>query len=75
MTERIDAHVHLWNRRTDPQDWIDPATMAIGPSGAKNAALFAAAILSGRHPAIRDALLAFRARQTQDVLDHPDPRS
>jgi len=28
MTERIDAHVHLWNRRTDPQDWIDPATMA-----------------------------------------------
>jgi L-fuconolactonase len=28
MTERIDAHVHLWDRRTDPQDWIDPATMA-----------------------------------------------
>lgn len=28
MTERIDAHVHLWNRRTDPQDWIDPVTMA-----------------------------------------------
>ena len=27
MTERIDAHVHLWNRTTDPQDWIDPATM------------------------------------------------
>ncbi|WP_241704229.1 amidohydrolase family protein [Leifsonia shinshuensis] len=28
MTERIDAHVHLWNRATDPQDWIDPMTMA-----------------------------------------------
>lgn len=28
MTERIDAHVHLWNRATDPQDWIDPATMS-----------------------------------------------
>ncbi|MGO4595144.1 amidohydrolase [Leifsonia sp. 2TAF2] len=28
MTGRIDAHVHLWNRRTDPQDWIDPARMA-----------------------------------------------
>jgi L-fuconolactonase len=27
VTERIDAHVHLWNRATDPQDWIDPATM------------------------------------------------
>ncbi|MGH1549806.1 amidohydrolase family protein [Leifsonia poae] len=28
MTARIDAHVHLWNRATDPQDWIDPATMS-----------------------------------------------
>jgi L-fuconolactonase len=28
MTARIDAHVHLWNRRTDPQDWIDPVTMS-----------------------------------------------
>ncbi|KJK09238.1 amidohydrolase [Terrabacter sp. 28] len=27
MTERIDAHVHVWNRATDPQDWIDPVTM------------------------------------------------
>ena len=25
---RIDAHVHLWNRALDPQDWIDPRTMA-----------------------------------------------
>ncbi|MGN6325406.1 amidohydrolase family protein [Pseudolysinimonas sp.] len=24
----IDAHVHLWNRAVDPQDWIDPATMS-----------------------------------------------
>jgi L-fuconolactonase len=23
----VDAHVHLWNRQTDPQPWIDPATM------------------------------------------------
>lgn len=27
MTECFDAHVHLWNRATDPQDWIDPAAM------------------------------------------------
>lgn len=27
MTARIDAHVHLWDRSTDPQDWIDPVTM------------------------------------------------
>ncbi|MER7243382.1 amidohydrolase family protein [Kribbella sp. NPDC000426] len=24
----IDAHVHLWDRALDPQDWIDPETMA-----------------------------------------------
>lgn len=28
MTVGIDAHVHLWNRALDPQDWIDPQTMA-----------------------------------------------
>ena len=28
MSARIDAHVHLWNRALDPQDWIDPETMA-----------------------------------------------
>lgn len=28
MTVGIDAHVHLWDRATDPQDWIDPETMA-----------------------------------------------
>jgi L-fuconolactonase len=29
MSGVIDAHVHLWNRATDPQPWIDPATMAV----------------------------------------------
>ena len=29
MSERIDAHVHLWNRALDPQDWIDPDSMAV----------------------------------------------
>jgi L-fuconolactonase len=28
MTVGIDAHVHLWDRALDPQDWIDPQTMA-----------------------------------------------
>ncbi|MFI5952140.1 amidohydrolase family protein [Cryptosporangium sp. NPDC051539] len=27
MSGRIDAHVHLWDRATDPQSWIDPITM------------------------------------------------
>jgi L-fuconolactonase len=29
MTRRVDAHVHLWSRASDPQDWIDPVTMAV----------------------------------------------
>ena len=28
MSLTLDAHVHVWNRTTDPQPWIDPATMA-----------------------------------------------
>jgi L-fuconolactonase len=28
VSGQIDAHVHLWNRVTDPQPWIDPVTMA-----------------------------------------------
>ncbi|MGW2556467.1 amidohydrolase family protein [Streptomyces sp. NPDC001635] len=28
MTAGIDAHVHLWDRAVDPQDWIDAETMA-----------------------------------------------
>ena len=47
---------------------IPVATFAIGIAGAKNAALFAAALLSSDVPAVREALLAFRAKQTADVL-------
>jgi len=53
---------------------IPVATLAIGTPGAKNAALFAAAILANKHAAIATALDAFRARQTAEVLAHPDPR-
>ncbi|MFI5843053.1 amidohydrolase family protein [Catenuloplanes sp. NPDC051500] len=28
MSDPVDAHVHLWNRATDPQPWIDPESMA-----------------------------------------------
>ena len=38
------------------------------------AALLAAAILANSHPAIREALEAFRAAQTEKVLAQPDPR-
>jgi len=53
---------------------IPVATLAIGTPGAKNAALFAAAILANKHAAIATALDVFRARQTAEVLAHPDPR-
>ena len=53
---------------------IPVATFAIGNAGAANAALFAAAMLATDHPQIADALAAFRARQTEDVVAHDDPR-
>ena len=53
---------------------IPVATFAIGAAGAKNAALFAAAILANECAEVRAALDAFRAAQTSAVLDKPDPR-
>lgn len=53
---------------------VPVATFAIGVAGAKNAALLATAIIAGRHPQFAAPLQAFRAAQTQDVLDHADPR-
>ena len=54
---------------------IPVATVAIGIAGAKNAALLAASMLALRHPEVEAALLAFREKQTADVLAHPDPRA
>ena len=53
---------------------VPVGTLAIGTAGAINAALLAAAILALSTPSIRDALKAFRASRTRDVLDNPDPR-
>jgi 5-(carboxyamino)imidazole ribonucleotide mutase len=53
---------------------IPVATFAIGAAGAKNAALFAAAILANENAGIRTALDAFRQAQTAAVLAKPDPR-
>jgi 5-(carboxyamino)imidazole ribonucleotide mutase len=53
---------------------IPVATFAIGVAGAKNAALFAAAIIANEVAATREALDAFRDRQTAAVLAKPDPR-
>jgi 5-(carboxyamino)imidazole ribonucleotide mutase len=53
---------------------VPVATFAIGAAGARNAALFAAAMLANESTAIREALERFRATQTEAVLAKPDPR-
>src|SRR6266851_8310397 len=52
---------------------IPVGTLAIGRSGAVNAALLAASILGAKHRAIREAFRKFRAEQTGRVLANPDP--
>ena len=53
---------------------VPVGTLAIGRAGAINAALLAAAIVANAHPEFKPAVAAFRDRQTQSVLDQPDPR-
>ena len=53
---------------------VPVATFAIGTSGAINAAIFAASLCASTIPAIKQALQAFRQRQTDDVMAQDDPR-
>jgi 5-(carboxyamino)imidazole ribonucleotide mutase len=50
---------------------IPVATFAIGKAGAKNAALFAAAILARSDPALREKLAKFREAQAEGVPERP----
>ena len=52
---------------------IPVGTLAIGKAGAVNAALLAASILANQHAGVRNALDAFRQRQTETVLANPVP--
>ena len=54
---------------------IPVATFAIGEAGAKNAGLFAAAILALEDKAIAQRLEQFRSKQTDTVLKGSDPRA
>jgi 5-(carboxyamino)imidazole ribonucleotide mutase len=47
---------------------VPVGTLAIGVPGAKNAALLAASILALHDERVREALLAFRQQQTDEVL-------
>ena len=53
---------------------VPVATFAIGKAGAINAALFAAAILARKYPAIEAAVDTYRREQTEAVLAKRDPR-
>ena len=52
---------------------VPVGTLAIGKSGAINAALLATSILATDNEEMRHALETFRQTQTQAVLDQPDP--
>ena len=52
---------------------VPVGALAIGRSGAVNAALLAASILANKYPEIRTALEGFRSAQTERVLSRPDP--
>lgn len=54
---------------------IPVGTLAIGRAGAVNAALLAASIVANKHDEYLNALLNYRAKQTKNVLDNPDPRA
>ena len=53
---------------------IPVGTLAIGEAGAKNAGILAAQIVANEDKAIRKKVAAFRAKQTRDVLDNPNPQ-
>lgn len=53
---------------------IPVGTLAIGKAGAANAALLAAQILALHDADIFQRLSLWRVSQTDDVLNHPDPR-
>ena len=53
---------------------VPVGTLAIGRSGALNAALLAGQMLGSGHPEIREAVRGYRQRRTETVLNDPDPR-
>jgi 5-(carboxyamino)imidazole ribonucleotide mutase len=52
---------------------VPVGTLAIGTSGAVNAALLAAEIVALEDENVRELLVKFRETQTETVLAHPDP--
>jgi len=51
---------------------VPVGTLAIGKSGAINAALLAASVLALSDPALADRLSAWRQAQTDAIAEHPE---
>ncbi|MEV1175975.1 amidohydrolase family protein [Nonomuraea sp. NPDC049784] len=69
----IDAHVHLWNRATDPQPWIDPVTMAAIDRDFAPADLELMLDSTGMDAAVI-VQSSNSAAETRRLLAHPSPR-
>ena len=52
---------------------IPVGTLAIGEAGAKNAGILAAQIVGNHNEVVRQKVLEFRLKQTQSVLNNPNP--
>lgn len=52
---------------------IPVGALAIGEAGAKNAGILAAQIVANEDTSVREKIAAYRMKQTQDVLDNPNP--
>jgi 5-(carboxyamino)imidazole ribonucleotide mutase len=52
---------------------VPVGTLAIGPAGAKNAALLAISILANQRPELREKLRQYRAAQTEKVMKETLP--
>jgi 5-(carboxyamino)imidazole ribonucleotide mutase len=53
---------------------IPVGTLAIGDAGAKNAGILAAQIIANENKTVRAKVAEFRAKQTQNVLNNPNPQ-
>ncbi|GAA0413765.1 amidohydrolase family protein [Microbispora corallina] len=73
MSRSIDAHVHLWNRATDPQPWIDPATMGVIDRDFAPADLGRMLDSTGVDAAVV-VQSSNSAAETRRLLAHPDAR-
>ena len=66
---RFDGlHLEVIARAIGALKAVEIGTLAIGKSGAANAALLAIAILSGKRPDLRERLRAWRKKRAEEVL-------